>query len=160
MCATRTKVLVLGIGNTLLSDEGVGVHAMNALAKAHVGRAGVAFLDGGTLSYTLAGPVADADSLIVLDTAQLHAAPGTVRVFQSDEMDRFLGSGPKTSVHEVSLMEVLGMARAQDALPERRALIGIQPQSFDWGTEPTPPVAAAIPEACAHAGALIEQWGA
>ncbi|MGF1659059.1 MAG: HyaD/HybD family hydrogenase maturation endopeptidase [Rubrimonas sp.] len=151
--------LVLGIGNTLLSDEGAGVHALRALEAAMGARPGLSFLDGGTLSFTLAGPIADCDALLVLDTAQLHAEPGTLRVFEGAEMDAFLTTGPKTSVHEVSLMEVLGMARIQDRLPQRRALVGVQPGSLDWGMTPTEAVSAALPRMAALARAKLEAWG-
>lgn len=154
------RVLVLGIGNILLTDEGVGVHAMRALAAEIGDRADIDFIDGGTLSFTLAGPIAECSGLIVLDTAALNEPPGTVRALAGPEMDRFLATGPKTSVHEVSLSEVMGMALAQDALPARRMLIGIQPQDFSWGEAPTPEVAAAIPEACAIARATIAEWTA
>ena len=61
------KTLVLAIGNTLLTDEGVGIHALQALQEQHPEPAGVTYMDGGTLSFTLAGAVEDADNLIVLD---------------------------------------------------------------------------------------------
>ena len=73
-------------------------------------------------------------------------------------MDTFLATGPKTSVHEVSLGEVLAMTLAQDALPARRVLIGIQPASLDWGMEPTPEVAAAIPQAKALVHRILKEW--
>jgi len=156
------KILFLGIGNTLLTDEGVGVHALAALEKdmPEAERAGAAFIDGGTLSFTLAAPICDCEGIIVLDTAALNAPPGTVRTFEGVAMDEFLATGPKTSVHEVSLTEVLGMALAQGRLPARRMLIGIQPQTFGWGMEPTPAVAAAIPQAVALARAKLAEWTA
>ena len=154
------KILVLGVGNTLLTDEGVGVHALDALGRdlTEDERARVTLIDGGTLSFTLAAPICDCDGVIVLDTAALNALPGTVRSFEGAEMDSFLATGPKTSVHEVSLTEVLGMALAQDRLPARRILIGIQPQTLGWGTEPTPEVAAAIPQVVALARAKLAEW--
>lgn len=159
MLDTTGRIMLLGVGNILLTDEGVGVHAVNRLEATLGPRDDVAVIDGGTLSFTLAAPIADCDGLIVIDTAQLHAAPGTVRIFHGADMDAFLATGPKTSVHEVSLMEVLGMAHAQDALPARRALIGVQPERFGWGEAPTPAVAAAIPVACALAEATLKEWG-
>ena len=150
--------LILGVGNTLLTDEGIGVHIVSGLACDLADRDDLTFIDGGTLSFTLAAPIADSAGLIVVDTAQLHAAPGTVRLFEGPEMDTFLATGPKTSVHEVSLGEVLAMTLAQDALPARRVLIGIQPASLDWGMEPTPEVAAAIPEAKALAQRILKEW--
>jgi hydrogenase maturation protease len=144
----------------LLGDEGVGVHVMRALASRLADRADVEFLDGGTLSFTLAAPIESAQRLIVIDAAQLHAAPGTVQTFEGREMDRFLGGQRKQSVHEVGLTDLLRIARLTDALPARRALIAIQPQLVDWAEAPTPAVAAAIPKACALASDMIERWDA
>lgn len=156
--ANSQRTLVLGIGNTLLGDEGIGVHAMHALER-HLGSPGdLQFLDGGTLSFTLAGPIESADRLIVIDAAQLNAAPGTVRVFEGQEMDRFLGSQRKASVHEVGLLDLMTIAKLTDALPSSRALIAVQPQSVDWAEAPTSAVAAAIPQVCEQARELIERW--
>jgi hydrogenase maturation protease len=152
------KTLVLGLGNTLLGDEGAGVYAVRALQERHADRADVEFLDGGTLSFSLAGPIEDADSLIVIDATQLKASPGTVRVFEGEDMDRFLGSHRNSSVHEVSLMDLMAIARLVEALPARRALIGIQPEYLDWSDAPTQTVARAIPVACDLAMQLIGRW--
>ena len=158
MSPTIKTTLILGIGNTLLSDEGVGVHAVNHLRSAYPETDHICCLDGGTLSFTLAAPIEDADQLIVIDAAQLRAEPGTVRVFEGDDMDRFLGSNKKSSVHEVGLLDLLTVARLTDQLPAKRALIGIQPQQVDWGDAPTAPVDAAIPKACDMAMGLVERW--
>ena len=71
------KILVLGIGNTLLSDEGVGIHVLHALSAGEPLPDEVELLDGGTLSFTLAGPIQDADALIVVDAANINALPGS-----------------------------------------------------------------------------------
>ena len=148
---------MLGIGNTLLSDEGAGVHALEYLRRRHPEIPGVHYLDGGTLSFTLAGEIEDVDNLIVIDAAQLQAAPGTVRCMTGNEMDRFLGQG-KCSVHEVGLLDLMDIARLMDALPLRRALIAIQPEMFYWGEAPSAPVSQAFPEVATQALNLIEQW--
>ena len=152
------RTLILGLGNTLLSDEGVGIHALDALQAALFDHSDIDFLDGGTLSFTLAVPIEDADQLIVIDAAQLHAEPGTVRLFVDGEMDRYLGSNNKRSVHEVGLIDLMVIARLTDRLPRRRALIGIQPRDLDWGDRPSTPVAAAIPKVCELARELIRSW--
>jgi hydrogenase maturation protease len=154
-----SRTLVLGLGNTLLGDEGAGVHVLHALQDLD-GPEDVEFLDGGTLSFTLAGPIEDHDELIVIDAAQLHAEPGTVRVFENEAMDNYLGSHTKRSVHEVSLIDLMNIARLIDHLPRRRALIGIQPQQIDWSHQPSPAVAAAIPRACKLAMNIIRRWHA
>ncbi len=153
-----TKTLVLGLGNTLLSDEGAGVYVVRELEKSHPPSERIHFLDGGTLSFTLAGPIEEADELIVVDTAELHAEPGTVRVFTGDEMDAFVATGKKSSVHEVSLMDLMAIAHLEDHLPARRALVGIQPQLIDWGDAPSGAVSKAIPLACKQVVNLVGQW--
>src|SRR5512135_912004 len=103
----RRKTLVLGIGNTLLQDEGAGVHAVRMLEQHTVGRDDIELLDGGTLSFTLAGAIEEAEQLIVIDAAQLNSAPGTTHVFEGEQMDAFVGGSRKRSVHEVSLIDLL-----------------------------------------------------
>jgi len=154
------RTLVLGIGNTLLGDEGAGVHAINELRNRNGDMDQVEFLDGGTLSFTLAAPVEDCDRLIVIDAAELQAPPGTVRTFVDEDMDHFLGSQRKRSVHEVGLMDLLAVALLTGRLPQRRALIGIQPQDVDWAEQPSAPVAAGIGQACEAAEALLQEWNA
>lgn len=154
------KTLVLGIGNTLLRDEGVGVHVINFLQQHHHDTLNTEFLDGGTLSFTLAGDIEDSEQLIVIDATQLQAEPGTVKTFVDDDMDSFLGQNRKMSVHEVGLLDLLHISRLAERLPKRRALVGIQPESVDWGEQPTQKVAAAIPAASAQTLQLIADWSA
>ena len=148
--------LILGLGNTLLRDEAAGVQALRQL-EAQGGIPGALLLDGGTLSFTLAGHIADCSRLIVIDAAAMGTPPGSVRVFEGDAMDRQL-SGRGKSVHEVSLMELLDMARLTDTLPRRRALIGIEPALVDWGDGLTAAVAAAVPGALAAVRDLMTRW--
>lgn len=155
-----TRTLVLGIGNTLLGDEGAGIHALHALHARTGDQPDLDYLDGGTLSFTLAGPIGEADALLVMDAAQLDDVPGAVRVFEGEDMDRFLGARRKASVHEVGLIDLMAMSRLTGTLPARRALIGIQPQSLDWSETPTAPVAAALPRACELALEVLERWRA
>ena len=154
------KILVLGIGNTLLADEGVGIIAMRDLEMSYGKREDMEFLDGGTLSFTLAVPIAECDALLVIDAAELGAAPGTVRSFEGEEMDRFLGANRKSSVHEVGLLDLMSISRLTGHWPERRALIGIQPAVVGWGESLTPAVAATLPQACAVGEEIIGRFAA
>lgn len=150
--------LILGIGNTLLSDEGIGIHVLHALQHRGGLPGDVSFMDGGTLSFTLAGPIEDCQRLIAIDAAELKGPPGTIRVFEGDAMDHHVSTGTKRSVHEVSLADVLGMVALAGRLPAQRALVGIQPQLLDWGDAPTAEVGAAIPAACTEVTRLIDRW--
>lgn len=152
------KLLVLGIGNTLLSDEGVGVVAMQALRERLGNDPAIEFLDGGTLSFTLAVPIAECDALIVLDAAMVGDIAGSVACFEGEAMDRFLGENRKSSVHEVGLLDLMVIARLGEHWPQRRALIGIRPSKVDWGEELTPAVAAGVPTLCDKAEGLIQRW--
>lgn len=152
------RTLVLGIGNTLLSDEGIGVHVTQQLQSMLPLSDDIEILDGGTLSFTLAGPIEDADALIVVDAAQLKSLPGTLKVFEGKEMDAFLLGNRKASVHEVGLTDLMSIAMLTGHWPEKRALVAIQPEKVDWGDTPTPHVAAAVPLACNHIQSLIGNW--
>jgi hydrogenase maturation protease len=154
----NNNCLVLGLGNTLLSDEGIGVHVIRQLQEAADHDADVTCMDGGTLSFTLAEAIESTDRLIVVDATELKASPGTLQVFEDEGMDEFIGSNRKRSVHEVSLLDLLAIARLTDSLPQRRALVAIQPDCVDWGDAPTPAVHAAIGPACETIHTLIERW--
>jgi hydrogenase maturation protease len=154
---TQNETLILGIGNTLLSDEGAGIHALDLIQSEYADIPNITFLDGGTLSFTLASWIEDCDSLIVFDAAQLHMPAGSVKTFAGSEMDAFLGAA-KRSAHEVGLMDLMDIARLTGHLPVNRALIGIQPDYMDWGMEPTRAVQDALPAAVEQAVMLIEGW--
>jgi len=153
----RNETLILGIGNTLLSDEGAGIHALNHLQLACPDIPNLTFLDGGTLSFTLAVWIEDCTNLIVFDATELHQPAGTVKTFVGSAMDEFLGSS-KRSAHEVGLLDLMDIARITGHLPENRALIGIQPETIDWGMEPTAAVQQALDYATSEAVVLIKVW--
>ncbi len=149
--------LVLGVGNVLLGDEGAGVRVVDYLSRHHPALPGVTCLDGGTLSFTLAPAIEDADNLIVVDAAELHGEPGLVRTFTGAEMDRFLG-GARRSVHEVALIDLLDITRLTDSLPANRALVGIQPAEITWGDRLSQRVADGVPQAAAAVVELARAW--
>ena len=156
------KTLILGIGNNLLGDEGIGIHVVEHLHTLVADSTNLhdklQLVDGGTLSFSLAGLIEDCERLIVIDATRLDAAPGTVRVFEGADMDHFLGSGKRSSVHEVSLLDLMAVVALNGHLPTQRALIGIQPQDIDWSDQLSTPVAQAVPVVCEHVMQLAERW--
>ncbi len=148
-------VLVLGIGNVLMSDDGAGVHAARGFDSLENEELRV--LDGGTIGLSLLAEVESCGALIVFDAASFGAEPGAVRTFTGEEMDAQL-SGKKKTAHEVALFDLLATADLLGCKPERRALIGVEPDRIEWGLEPTAAVASAIPEMRRAARALIESW--
>jgi hydrogenase maturation protease len=154
---SASQTLVLGIGNTLLADDGVGVKIVESLRDAP-DMAHRMLVDGGTLSFTLLSHLEDAQVMLVVDAANLEAAAGTVRVFESAAMDCFLRRSRGRSVHEVGLADLMDMARLHGCLPTRRALICVQPQSLDWGEVLSPAVEAATPQACWQIREILCRW--
>jgi hydrogenase maturation protease len=150
-------VLILGIGNTLLSDEGIGVHLVNDLQQRIGEVSGVECLDGGTLSFTLAEPIARADGLIVVDAARMGEPPGTLKVFQDHEMDLYL-QGNRSSVHEVSLGDLIDIARLSNTLPARRCLVGIEPENLDWGERVSERVQPALERGIEEILLMLKSW--
>jgi hydrogenase maturation protease len=152
-----STTLILGLGNVLLTDEGAGAAVLRALEPLAESDPRLSLQDGGTLSFTLAGPIAEASRLVVVDAANLGQPPGSVRVLQDADMDAQLAQHA-TSVHEVSLSDLFDIARLTESLPARRALVGIQPERIEWGSELSAPVAAAVPRAVAEIEALLRRW--
>jgi hydrogenase maturation protease len=152
------SVLILGIGNTLLTDEGIGVHLVQRIRPRLEAYPAIEILDGGTLSFTLAEPIARADGLIVVDAARMQSPPGTVRVYCDAEMDEYL-HGNRQSVHEVSLSDLLDIARLSEQLPQHRCLVGIEPQCLDWGDSPSAALQTAMHTATQRIMQLLSAWG-
>jgi len=150
-------VLVLGVGNTLMRDDGVGVRLMEALAAAEPALPDIEYLDAGTLSFLLLPRIEQCDALLVLDAAHLDAHPGDTRCLQGAAMDEFLRTA-RCSVHEVGVRDLLDTARLTGHLPDRRAFVGIQPLEVGWGETLSAPVAAALPGAVAAARAIVTGW--
>lgn len=155
--ARRERFVVLGVGNTLCRDDGVGGAVVQALATCDW-KGEVACIDAGTVSFPLLAEVDDREGLVVVDAARLGEKPGDVTVLEGPEMDAFLAHGKKSSAHEVSLSELLSAAALTGNLPARRALVAIAPLTVELGLSPSPPVQAAIPEACRRIEELIEAW--
>jgi hydrogenase maturation protease len=153
---------VLGIGNTLMSDDGVGIHVIRDLLGRQKDRllpeGNIEILDGGTLGFLLVDRLAEADGMVVVDAANLGEAAGSVRVIDDAEIDRFLDDNPSLSVHEVGLVDLLQMMALSGQTPRLRALVGIQPEMIGWGTEMSPAVAAGIPRASRAVTQVLTQW--
>ncbi|MBV1700762.1 MAG: HyaD/HybD family hydrogenase maturation endopeptidase [Hyphomicrobiales bacterium] len=154
------STLILGIGNILLTDDGIGIHVIHALqAMARDGGMpfAVSLRDGGTIGLALLSEIEDCGAMIALDAMELGAPPGTVRSFEGAAMDAQLG-GNKSTAHEVALADLMTAAQLAGYAPARRALIGIQPGSTQWGLTPTDAVSQAVPLACDIVVSLMGRW--
>lgn len=140
------ELLVLGVGNVLMRDEGVGVHVARAIAgdQPSIG-GGVRVVDGGTLGLDLLPLIADARAVVLIDAVDLRAEPGTVSVLRGDALHGVLGG--HLSPHQVGLGDLIAVGRLTGELPERVVLVGIQPAAIEVGIDLTTACAAAVPRA-------------
>lgn len=136
------KLLLLGIGNLLLSDEGVGIHTLRYLEQNYSWPPSVELLDGGTAGMELLVPITSATHLIILDAVQTQAPPGTVVQIAHADLPAFFRT--KLSSHQVGLTDVLAAAILTDSLPSYITLWGVVPASLELGMELTPVVAAQL----------------
>ena len=158
MSQQEKSIAVVGIGNSLLTDDGAGIHTLERFAEDNADD-DVCCLDGGTVGLALFDRLANLNGLIALDAMKLGKNPGAVTVLLGEDMDSHLRN-QHGSVHEVGLSDLMDALRLSGNLPANRALIGIEPEDMDWGTKPTPVVAAAVPEAAAFAEDLVRTWRA
>ena len=150
--------VVLGLGNLLNRDEGLGVHALHALEARLGADARVELVDGGVLGLNLLPLVEACSHLLVLDAVDAGRPPGSVIELARDEIP--LLRGVKLSEHQVTFQEVLGLASFRGRLPETLHLVGAQPADTSIGLELSSPIAAAIPRIVDRVAELLADWEA
>lgn len=151
------RIVILGIGNTILSDEGVGVHAAEALRAAYALPEDVEVIDGGTAGMELLDPLAGVDLLLVLDAVKAKRAPGTVVCLTGKEVPVFFRS--KLSPHQVSICDVLASLEFAGAAPRDLVLVGVEPANLDLGTTLSPAIEARVPDMVERAVAELAARG-
>jgi hydrogenase maturation protease len=138
------RVVVLGIGNILLSDEGVGVRAVERLEADYALPPEVALIDGGTCGMEMLDQLENLDALIVVDCVRHGQPPATPVLLKGEAVPVFFKT--KLSPHQVGLSDVLASLEFTGRAPKYTVIVGIQPASMDTGLELTPAVAARLPE--------------
>ncbi|RIK36484.1 MAG: hydrogenase 2 maturation endopeptidase [Chloroflexi bacterium] len=151
------NVLVLGLGNLLLSDEGVGVHAVEALRRHGALPAGVELVDGGTSGMDLLDTIAGRDRLIVVDAVRADAAPGTVVRLSGDAVQAFFRT--RISPHQLGLCEVLATLSLTNETPQQVEIIGIVPEDLSLGLTLSSKVSAACERVVAEVISELRSYG-
>jgi len=149
------RKIILGIGNLLNRDEGVGIHAIRALQDKHsIGDFEI--IDGGTLGLNLLPLVEESSHLLVLDAIDGHTEPGTLIELAREQVPLF--STIKMSQHQLLFQEVLALAQVRGHLPEYLTLVGIQPTDLEVGVDLSPTVAQMLPQLVARAEEIAREW--
>jgi hydrogenase maturation protease len=136
--------LIIGLGNPLRGDDGVGVRAAQALA-ARALPDDVEVIDGGTQGLGIVNLMEGRQQVILVDAADVGQAPGQFARFTLDEA-RLLGDDQHLSVHAAGLRDALLLAQALKMLPQEVVIFGVQPATVEWGSALSPQVEAALPD--------------
>jgi hydrogenase maturation protease len=137
------RAVVLGIGNTILTDEAAGVRAVELLEQRYRVPDNVLVIDGGTSGMEMIEDLSDLDFLIVIDVVKTGQAAGTVVKIAGDEIPVFFRH--KLSPHQIALPDVLASLELLDAMPKEIIVLGVEPISLELGMEMTDTVAAKVP---------------
>jgi len=137
-------ILVMGVGNILLSDEGVGVRVIEAMRSIKLPDS-VEILDVGTGALDIIDIIANREKVIIIDAVRGGGGPGAVYRFTPNDIA--IQSPTPISVHQFDIPGTLNMAELVGCMPQQVVIFGIEPKIVDWGLELSPEVAAVIPRA-------------
>lgn len=151
------RVLVLGLGNILLGDEGLGVRTVERLQQMYDLPPDVQVIDGGTLGLNLIPYLEEADDVLVVDAIHLDQPPGALIRLQGDEIPIVLGQ--KMSVHQVGLQELLAVASLQGFLPAHLVIWGMEPGELAPGLDFSAAVTAGLDDLLAAVVKELRAWG-
>lgn len=151
------RAVVLGIGNTILTDEAAGVRAVEALERAWKLPENVVAIDGGTSGMEMIEDLSNLDFLVVLDVVKAGVPPGTVVKIAGDEIPVFFRS--KLSPHQIALPDVLASLELLDTMPREIMVLGVEFISLELGLEMTPTIAEKVPVLAAMAAAELAARG-
>ncbi|QGG48467.1 HyaD/HybD family hydrogenase maturation endopeptidase [Heliorestis convoluta] len=152
------KIVLLGIGNLLYSDEGLGVQVVQALQREYFFPDNVEVVDGGTQGLLLLEYLEEADYFLCVDAVNGGEEPGTLIRMEREELPHYVGI--KMSQHQLGFQEVLALARLRGTLPEKIVLLGLQPASFDFGMELSAPIYQALPTLKEALLEQLREWDA
>jgi hydrogenase maturation protease len=150
-------IVVLGLGNMLMADDGIGLAALARLQDEWFVPPDVDLVDGGTWGMNLLPIIERTDQLLVLDAIDHGLEPGTLVRLQDDDVPRFLST--KLSPHQIDLREVLALAQLRGTLPGELVAVGLQPGKVEMSTELSPPVRARLGEMVEEAARTLAGWG-
>ena len=149
-------ITVVGVGNTIMTDDGFGVRAAEYLQKITSYPDFVQILDGGTLGMDLMPYIAGTKKLLFIDAINIDAPVGSYHEFKDDELNAYFKD--KISVHDLGLNDMLAVLKVTGEPVEEVMVIGIKPDIITMGTEMTQPVAEKVPQVAAKAKEIVDKW--
>lgn len=156
MADPEIRTLVLGCGNLLGADDGLGLAALERLRRRELPD-DLALEDGGTWGLNLLPLIERADRLLLLDAVDHGRPPGSLVVLEREAIPRFLGA--RLSPHQIDLRDVLALAELRGTLPAETVVMGLQPERVTMSTELSPVVAANLDRLVDRVLARLAAWG-
>lgn len=150
-------VLILGVGNLLLSDESVGVHLVNHLEEMYHFPEGVELVDGGTAGMELLDFIAGRDHVIIMDAVLTGDSPGTVVTLRDDQVPALFHN--KVSPHQLGLSDLLGALKLTDESPRHIFLVGVVPESVEPGLALSDTVSSKMDQMCEQVFDYLKEIG-
>jgi hydrogenase maturation protease len=150
------ETVVLGLGNLIRSDDGVGLVALQRLGDDPRIFPEVGIVEGGTKGLELVSYVSGASRLLILDAVEVSAPAGTILRLDGEALASLPGSG---SVHELAVADILVALRMLGCEPQETVLLGVQPETTELGTSLSPRIEAAVPELVEAALRELRRWG-
>ena len=151
------RVVILGVGNLIMGDEGVGIRAVEALEQSDKVPAHVRLIDGGTSTHELLEDLEDLDLLVIVDAVASDAPPGSIVEMEGDQIPSAFSN--KLSPHQHGINDLLAKLTLLGRSPRRLALFGVVPERIELGLELSPIVANAVPGVCARVLDLLDAAG-
>jgi hydrogenase maturation protease len=128
----KKDVVVIGLGNILLSDEGIGVHLVRRLSQKQEEFPFVDFLDAGSAGMSLLHLIANRKKAVIIDSAKMDAKPGTIRQFTPEQVES-VKKLSNFSLHEADILQVIKLSKQLGEYPGEIIFFGIQPESVSPG---------------------------
>ena len=150
------SIVLLGVGNILLTDEGFGVHVVNQLREDYVFNPPITILDGGTMGMELLTYMRGMTKLLLVDAINGGDAPGTVYEFPHEEMNTYFTEA--ISVHEVGMQDILRIRALQEDPLEDAIVIGVEPESLELGLTLSEATQAALEDVKARVLSVLSDW--
>ena len=141
---TKRGTVVIGLGNPIMGDDGLGLAALEHLQTGFAFPPDVELVDGGTWGMNLLPVIEDASELILIDAIDAGVPPGTFVRLEHDRLPRYLAT--KISPHQVDLRDVLALAELRGTLPQDTVALGVQPASVEMRSSLSEIVRAAVPD--------------
>lgn len=139
------KTLILGVGNYLMSDDGLSVHVLERLQADNLIPDNIQMIDGGTCGLDLLQYLEGVSNLIIIDAIKTrNGIPGSIIRLEGDKVPAYLSL--KISPHDIGLPDLLATAKLRDLYPEKIVVFGIQPASLELGVELSPEIASKVDE--------------